>query len=138
MLCYRYYGQKGVKMGLLDITTNKALKIATEQAIKNAIILQKKANRECQQQTKLRRDKKEFSYTVLHEIENGVSIICDVLQSIFGGNRIDIINIIIELTNEHQDDNKFGYDKKDYFDIFITKYYLSKIFTDVNIQRFLY
>jgi hypothetical protein len=102
----------------VEIATNNMLNEIVDTAVRQAVILQCKANKEYKKQKSLELAGEPYNYTTKHQIEEGVSAVCHVLWKIFGSYPAKIISTIEKITEDNNNDI-FGLDCQDYTELFI-------------------
>ena len=103
---------------LIEVASNKALNEIIETAIKQAIILQVKANREYAIQKELESKGKKYNYMAKHIYEQGAHGCCEILWKFFGGYGYQHHNAIAKIC-ECKDDGMLGSDCQDYVQMYI-------------------
>ena len=103
---------------LVETSTNRVLNNMVSRAIREAIILQQKANEEAIIQKQREVAREPYSYMVVHALRDGVRAISHVLQEMFGELPIDCIRAIEIIVEENKNDTHLGYDSRDYVKLF--------------------
>jgi len=102
---------------MVELATNKLLNEVTEQAIREALILQRRANEERAAQKKLEDSGEPYNYTRVAILEDGAEACCQVIWKVFGELPIYIISAIRKIAEENNSPY-IGRDSQDYIDIF--------------------
>lgn len=88
---------------LIEVTTNKILNEMVDQAIREAIHLQRKADTEHKNQCERREAGQEFNFALYHAYVEGARGLGQALQKLFGGYPAHIHRAIEKLSKENHD-----------------------------------
>lgn len=102
---------------MVELATNKVMNEMVEEAIRQAAMLQSKANKEYNKQKALQEAGEKYDFTVKHHMEEGARALCQVLWTLFGGCPMDSISAIEKMVRENESEI-LGYDCQDYIALF--------------------
>ena len=106
-------------MTMTQLATDKMLHDMTEAAIREAILLQKAANKERFTQVENEAEGRPYNYAAKDAYEQGVHALCEVLWRFFGGCTMDSINAIRKVVAKSEKDKLLGLDSRDYIKLFM-------------------
>jgi hypothetical protein len=105
---------------IIEMATEKAFHDVIEQAIREALILEQRANEARAEAEKLDELHAACAYTKAFGMKEGVGALCQVLQRIFGGPPAHIIQAIQKIAFENATNKYLGRESKDYVSILLT------------------
>jgi len=107
----------------MDVTVaNVLLKSAAEQAIREAVILQRKADNLRIEQDFLKNKWKPYSYVEVVRLDDGVRALSNVLQKALGVKQMDIRLAIQKIAADNWSKN-LGFDDQNYIELFTVAYW---------------
>ena len=106
---------------LVGVIQSKAFNEIVAQAVREAIMLQVRADKEYDRQRLLEESGADFNYSMKTGLEEGVRALCQVLWRVFGSCPYQSIQAIKKITRENKSDI-LGYDSQDYVDLFMTAF----------------
>lgn len=106
-------------INIREILINNGLNGLVEEAIRGAVKLQDKANKEYKKQLDLQAAGEKYDFTLKHSFEEGVSAVCQVLWKVFGGYPYQSIQAIRDIVDDNDHIKCLGYDSSDYIKLFL-------------------
>ena len=102
---------------MISAVTNKMLNEMVETAIRQAVQLQVKANKEDAKQRELRDSNKPYDFRMKHQMLEGSHAVCEVLWRVYGGYPYQMHKAIEILVDENKS-KSLGLDCQDYIALF--------------------
>jgi hypothetical protein len=103
---------------LTEYATNKLLNEIVDEAVREALQLQRKADKIRREQAVFEVDGKPYNYRDAALLEEGVHGLCEVLWKVFGGLPAYSILAIEKISRENKSD-VLGFDSQDYVELFM-------------------